>query len=77
MQESLFERILGGSALIIGGLLIIIFHKKMNEHRASTTAWLPWFIHWGDLGSVIFMLGIILFGIVLILLGMGVLYGRF
>jgi hypothetical protein len=75
MQGSLFDRVLLGGFLIVCGLLLIIFHKKMNAHRVSTTDWLPRYIHWGEIGSVIFIVGIVLFGAILILLGIGEIFG--
>jgi hypothetical protein len=78
MADSLLDRVTLGGFLIIWGLVMIIFHKKLNEYRASTIPdWLPRYIHGGAVGSLVFMVGAILFGIILILLGVGVLYAIF
>jgi hypothetical protein len=78
MADSLFERILLGGSLIVWGLLLIIFHRKLTEYRIKTLpTWLPWYIHGGAAGNLVFMVGMILIGIMLILLGTGVLYGLF
>ena len=78
MAYSLLDRVTLGGFLIIWGLLMIIFHKKLNAYRTSSIPdWLPWYLHGGAVGSLIFMVGTILFGIMLILSGIGVLYGIF
>lgn len=78
MADGLLERTLLGGSLILWGLLLVIFHRKLTAFRIKILpTWLPWYIHGGTAGSLIFMVGTILIGIMLILLGIGVLYGMF
>lgn len=56
-----------GVFLVICGALVITFHRKLTAYRIKSFDWLPWYIHGGAAGSLMFRFGTILFGIVLIL----------
>ena len=77
MLDSSLEKLLLGSCFIIAGLFIIIFHKQIRERRDNWNERVPWFLQWSPPGGRILTAMIIVFGALLIYVGIAQLLSSF
>jgi uncharacterized membrane protein HdeD (DUF308 family) len=69
MLDSSLETLLLGGFLTIGGLFLIVFHKQIRERSENWNERAPWFLKWSPQGGRIFTVMIIMFGALLIYVG--------
>ena len=69
MQGSPLERLVLGSFLTIAGLLLVVFHKAIKEHRDNWNDRVPWFLQWSPPGGIVFTVSVVLFGAILVFTG--------
>jgi len=77
MQADPLERAVLGSFLTVAGLVLVIIHKAIKEHRDNWNERVPWILGWRGPGGVLFTISTILFGAVLIFVGIVNLVGAF
>ena len=58
-----------GSFLTIAGLLLVVFHKAIKEHRDNWNDRVPWFLQWSPPGGIVFTVSVVLFGAILVFAG--------
>jgi hypothetical protein len=76
MPDNSLEKFVLGSFLTIAGLFLIVFHKELRERNDHWNARVPWFLQ-SRPGGRIFSVRTIIFGAVLIYVGIAQLLSSF
>lgn len=69
MTDNSLEKLVLGSVLTIAGLFLIVFHKQLRERTEDWNARVPWFLQSAPTGGRILTVMILVFGSLLIYLG--------
>ena len=69
MTDNSLEKLVLGSVLTIAGLFLIVFHKQLRERSEDWNARVPWFLQSHPTGGRILTVMILVFGSILIYLG--------
>ena len=77
MLDSSLEKLLLGGFLTIGGLFLIVFHKQIRERSENWNERVPWFLQSHPPGGRILTVIIIIFGALLIYIGVAQLLSSF
>ena len=77
MQNSHLEKLVLGVVCTLAGFFLIIFREEIKERRDNWNERVPWFLQVSPSGGRVFTTGTILFGVVLIYVGIAQLISIF